>query len=92
MTLNKTGLALAMSAILFSGSLIANEIDDGDDNMQWTDSANTDIGLSGSFNDNSDNSASLGVGDSFNDNSDNSASLGIGHSFNDNSDTDNSAT
>ncbi|TKF07153.1 dentin sialophosphoprotein, partial [Vibrio alginolyticus] len=57
MTLNKTGLALAMSAILFSGSLIANEIDDGDDNMQWTDSANTDIGLSGSFNDNSDNSA-----------------------------------
>ncbi len=76
MTLNKTGLAIAMSAILFSGSVLAaNGIDDGDDNKQWTNSANTATQTTTQTNSstNDASSADANTNRSYNNNSTNNA-------------------
>jgi hypothetical protein len=89
MILSKTGLAIAVSALLFSGSSLAfNGVDDGDGNAQWDDSLNTTNVVNDSFKA-TDNSTDVGVNDSFKatDNRDQSTDLGVNGSFNDDNDT-----
>ena len=108
MILSKTGLAIAVSALLFSGSSLAfNGVDDGNGNAQWDDSANTTnttntntlgVGIDDSFNQLTDNSDNLDVevDDSFNDDTTNNTNttlgVGIDDSFNEYEYTDNSDT